>query len=270
MKDIEKFQEQLTAMIRETAVTFPYPPTPDIAAQVRHRLASPPPFRQTRLAWALAVLIMALGLLMAVPQVRAAVIEMVRAGAITIFVSEPTPTAIPDRPDNEEDSGLPPLNSTLSNLAELITLEDAQSQANFSLRLPADHQYGPPDRIYLQEVPDPAHPSQDGQLVIMVWLDPVQPEVSRLRLYQIGLDSYGFKQAIRTAVAETRVNGQNAFWIKGGHRISLQIGSEQESYFVESDVLIWVENNITYRLESQLPLEEAVKIAESLKDVRSK
>jgi hypothetical protein len=34
---------------------------------------------------------------------------------------------------------------------------------------------------------------------------------------------------------------------------------------IEGHVLIWKEGDITYRLETDLPVEEAVKIAESLK-----
>jgi hypothetical protein len=33
---------------------------------------------------------------------------------------------------------------------------------------------------------------------------------------------------------------------------------------VEGNILIWEQGGITYRLETNLPLEEAVKIAESL------
>jgi hypothetical protein len=36
---------------------------------------------------------------------------------------------------------------------------------------------------------------------------------------------------------------------------------------INGHVLIWEEGNITYRLETALPLEEAIKIAESLQPI---
>ena len=41
-----------------------------------------------------------------------------------------------------------------------------------------------------------------------------------------------------------------------------------ERRLVEGHVLIWTENNVTYRLETGLPVEQAIKIAESLKPVQ--
>lgn len=273
MKNTEQMQEQMAVMLREMAVSFPYPPTPDIAGQVRRRLASPPRPRQALLAWALAVLLIAVGLLLAVPQVRAAVFEMIRAGAITIFVGEPTPTAVPPTPVSEAGPVIPPsatptpppLETAVSEIAGLTTLEEAHAQARFPLRLPLA--YGEPDAVYLQEIPDPG---LDGQVAILVWLDPARPERARLRLYQIDLAWYALKQAAVEAVSQTKVNGQTAYWIEGGHQIQLQNDPGQESYFVEYHVLVWTEGEITYRLESEMSLSEAVEVAGSLRPVREK
>jgi hypothetical protein len=260
MNDKEQMQEQMATLVQERAVSFPYPPTPDIAGQVRRRLTSPPPHRwQTRLAWALVVVLMAMGLLLTVPQVRAAVFEIIRAGAITIFVGEPTPTAVPTTPVSEEGLALPLLETVVTEITGLTRLEDAQTQMRFPLRQPPA--YGPPDEVYLQKIADP---DLDGQVAIMVWLDPVQPERAHLRLYQIGMAFYGLKRASIEAVEQTEVNRQTAYWVEGGHQIQLPNEQEQESYFVEDNVLIWVEGEITYRLESDLSLAEAVQVAESL------
>ena len=102
----------------------------------------------------------------------------------------------------------------------------------------------------------------------MVWLDPAQPERLRLRLDQIDMPFYGLKRASIEAVTQTEVNRQTAYWVECGHQIELQNGQEQESYFVEGNVLIWEEGEITYRLESDLSLAEAVQVAESLIPVK--
>lgn len=262
MNESDQTQKQITMLLRETAAAFPYPPTPDVAGQVRRRLAAPPQRQQRRLAWGLAALLLVAGLLLAVPQVRAAVFEIIRAGAITIFVGEPTPTAVAPTPGSQSEAivpptaTLPPLATAVSAYGELTTLADAQAQIDFSLRLPPT--YGPPDEVYLQD-------SRDGAIVILAWLDPTQSERMRLRLHQTRVFAYGLKQAAVDAVAQTEINGQTAYWVEGGHRIRLQDG---QSYTVTNNVLIWVEENVTYRLEGELTLEEAVKVAASLEPIQ--
>jgi hypothetical protein len=247
------------AVIRETAASFPYPPTPDVAAAVRGRIAGPvrpsSPVR-VRLAWAIALLLLIVAGVLAVPQARAAVFEIIRAGAIIIFAGEPTPAVASPTPLSQDDSSA---GTAVFELAGRTTLEEAQAQVSFPLRIPLAE--GMPAEVYLQKLPDPG---LDEQVVIMLWRDPAQPERVRLRLHQIGSPYYGLKQASISAVTQTEVNGQPAYWLEGGHRLLLENGPEQESYFVEGNVLIWADGTITYRLESELSLEEAVHIAESL------
>lgn len=247
------------AAIRETAASFPYPPTPDVTAAVREHLAAPAhpssPVR-ARLAWAIALLLLIVAGVLAVPQARAAVFEIIRAGAIIIFAGEPTPAVASPTPPTQSES---PPGTAAFPLAGRTTLEKAQAQVSFSLRIPLTE--GMPAEVYLQKLPDPG---LGEQVVIMLWRDPAQPERVRLRLHQIGSPYYGLKQASISAVTQTEVNGQPAYWLEGGHQLLLDSGPEQESYFVEGNVLIWADDAITYRLESELSLEEAVHIAESL------
>lgn len=257
------------AALQETAASFPYPPTPDVVAGVRQRLAAPPPHwsrlvvpsaPRTRRRWAAAILLLLLaGTLLVVPPVRAALVAFFRAGAITIFVGEPTPTLASTQVPSMTP---PPLLETAPGVR--VTLAEAQAQAGFPLRLPLE--YGTPDEVYVQPLPDPG---LAGQVVIMVWRDPAQtslPEQPRLRLYQIGAEEYGLKQAAMQAVREAWVHGQNAFWVEGGHVIQLPAGP----YLVEQDVLIWTGGSVTYRLESGLSLAEAVQLAESLREIAPK
>src|SRR5262249_46761510 len=79
--------------------TFPYPPTPDIATAVRGRLnrgAQPARALPTRrLLWVALIVLLILGGLLAVPQVRAAILEWLQIGGVRIFVTEPTATSTP-------------------------------------------------------------------------------------------------------------------------------------------------------------------------------
>ncbi len=92
----EQSFELLETSLQAAAHDFPYPLTPDIARAVRQRLAMEPrqaAMRRMRLAWAAAIAVLILAGLLAVPQVRAAVLEALRIGAIRIFLTEPTPTS---------------------------------------------------------------------------------------------------------------------------------------------------------------------------------
>jgi hypothetical protein len=83
-----------------------------------------------------------------------------------------------------------------------------------------------------------------------------------LALYQIYGPEYVTK--FHTQVEEPMVNGRQAFWLQGGHFLQLADGRNENLLFVEGNVLLWSVGDVTYRLESGLSLEEALRIAESL------
>jgi len=89
--------ERLEAWVRLTARGFPYPPTPDLASRRRAGALAPRAEPRARLAWALAAGIVALAALLAVPQTRAALINVLQIGVVRIFLASPTPplTATP-------------------------------------------------------------------------------------------------------------------------------------------------------------------------------
>ncbi|MFQ5401686.1 MAG: hypothetical protein ACE5E7_19070 [Anaerolineae bacterium] len=248
----EEAVAQWQQRLRETAASFPYPATPDVAGAVQQRLAA----RQTRsipvrrrLAWGIALLLLIISGLMAVPQVRAAVLRIVRAGAITIFVSEPTTPNAPGPSVSDE---------FIFDLATPTTLAEAQARAKIPLKLPTyPPDLGAPDHVYIEE-------ADRQSAIIMVWLKPGQADEVRLSLYHIEVDDYAYKTAEHIKI--TRVNGREAFWLDAPHYFRLGNGRYQPWRFVAGNVLIWwPSEDVTYRLESGLPLAEAVRIAESLK-----
>lgn len=265
-------------VVEETAATFTYPPTPDVAGAVRRRLRQQTTTRparlltsRPRLVWALVLFLLLAGGLMAVPQVRAAVLQVLRVGAVTIFVTEPMPTAEPATAQPSMAATSPAetpttvtvlsptpasLTDSLRNLAGTTTLAQAQARADFPLRLPAyPPGLGPPDRVYYQELLN--------SVVVLLWLEPERPQEVRLALYLIEGEDFGIKKEV-TMVQETIVNSNPAIWVVGQHLLQLRDGRVEPWYFVEGNVLIWFDGEITYRLESGLSLAETVRIAESL------
>jgi hypothetical protein len=237
--------------LRATASAFQYPPTPDISGAVRKRIArrSRPSSSRRGLLWAAIILLVSLCALLAIPQVRATVLEFLRIGAVHFFVNEPPTPA----------TTATPLRSVL-DLAGETTLATAQSQVTFPIRLPGyPADLGRPDHVFLQDL--------GGSVVVLVWMDRVQPDKVRLSLHQIDKDVYAGKTPSRN-FEQTTVNGQPAVWTEGPYMLLFMVDGRPTNDFrrlITGHVLVWVESTITYRLETDLPLDEAIRIAESLR-----
>jgi hypothetical protein len=238
---LERFAERIQGL----AAGFRYPPTPDIAARLQQRRARPA--RRPRLAWAVAIVLVIAAGLLTVPAVRAAVVEIVKFGAVRIFLGGPTPTPLP-----------PTGHLSLSELPGETTLEAARASAEIPIRLPSyPSDLGPPDRVYLL--------NGFGGIVILVWEDPNYPDLARLALFEIPpgpIVNKLFPERIESA----SVAGRPAIWTTGDHFVELIMESRQELVLVRGNVLIWSLEGVTYRLETTLSLEEALRIAESLEE----
>ncbi len=245
---MDEMNSSFEKQVQQWAVAFDYPPTPDIAGKVRPLLTQAAPRKpqpSRRLAWVLALLLLAASLL-AVPSVRAALVQILRAGGITIFVGEETAV-----------NGIPPLLSDqLPALTLPITLDEAVARFP-NVQLPTV--LPPPDDVLLHEEPvwDTA--------VIFLWRDEANPQEVGLSLYQIQVAQYAYKGS--EMLEMTAVNGNQAFWLVGPHYFRLRDSSAEEWLFVDGSVLIWWDGDVTYRLEGAASLAEALRIAESLEPI---
>jgi hypothetical protein len=86
-----------------------------------------------------------------------------------------------------------------------------------------------------------------------------------MSLQEIASGSWTIAKFNPPVIQETRVNGQRAIWTEGTYMLQTTNGDYVERRLVVGHVLVWARKDITYRLETDLPLEEAIKIAESLK-----
>ena len=266
----------------EVTRRFSYPPTPDVAEAVMKRLESGGrPRARMRSAWAvtgLLVLLLAV-LLFAVPSVRAEIVRFFQVGVVRIFPADATQTAIPASPQvpstatpatSLEGTRTPqatttPLSSqseplysiTASGLAGETSLEVARDSLPFPIRLPEyPPDLGAPDRVFLQE---------NDQMVILAWTESDNPDEARLSLHEIGPESVIIGKFEPRVIQETQVSGNYAVWVEGPYLVQLTNDTYNWRRLMEGNTLIWEEKKITYRLETDLSLEEAVKIAESLK-----
>jgi len=132
--------------VRSLARSLPYPPTPDFSRRAAAWMSpqrQPKYSLQRQATWIVVGLAILLIALIAVPPVRAQLIQWIRIGAVEIFRLEPTPTPSPVAPSVPAVSpSLTPaptptiLHSPL-DLAGQTTLEAAREKVvSFPIRLP--------------------------------------------------------------------------------------------------------------------------------------
>jgi hypothetical protein len=252
------------AQVRAIASRTEYPRTPDIAGSVTARLRSSthPRFISKAAAWSLTVVLILISSLMLIPPARAAILEFIQVGVVRIFRTGATPEApsitvpITATPAITPQPWIP----ILEALAGDMTLEEAQEKVDYQILLPSyPSDLGEPDRIFVQDA--------QGAMTILVWLDPQEPDQIQMSLHFLPPESWAIKKVEPTVIEETSVNGQYAVWTTGPYPLRLENGNIEFLRMIEGHVLIWKNGTITYRLETALPLEEAIKIAESLQPV---
>lgn len=275
--------EQAVAQI---ARRFEYPATPDIVAGIGQRTTDHGPQPTVggrwgtgvalpdRLAWAALVITLLLAGALAVPQTRAALLTFfARIGAIDIFIDD---TALPATPTDGENilqqpATIPPTTTTaatskpttapdesvshsmaLFELGRATTLDEARRRSDFPLAVPAA--LGEPDEVY-------RHGNVDLPAVTLVWRD---VDGEPLSLTEIGIGEFARKMVGEEGVKYILIGDRPGVWIEGPHTVQLLGYQEAGSLPIRSNVLIWADGDITYRLEGDLSEEEMVEIAESL------
>jgi hypothetical protein len=176
-------------------------------------------------------------------------LDFFQIGAVRIFpTAPPAATPVPSLTPG-------PLIPGLFDLAGETTLSSAREQVPFPILLPSyPPDLGEPDLVFVQK---------DGPMVILVWLD-ASGKKPLLSLHEIAPGAITLTKMEPQVILETQVNGQYAVWATGPYVLELRNGDRDVRRLVAGDALIWKAGEITYRLETQLPLEEALKIAESL------
>jgi hypothetical protein len=239
--------------LRNIAARATYPPTPQLRTRVVAALDAPArqsaPSRRTPVAFgpravaaAAIIVFVAVAAILAVPSSRSAVADLFDVEGSKIDIV-PTTTPIPVAP-----VGLPPA-------AERITIDDLGDAIGYSPLLPADNR--DPRETYIFRY--------GTQAVGIIRYDEYDLWEARLEA-----ETYFGKEADpRLTVTDTFVGDAPAHWVSGGpHFVGYvdALGNRIESSerIVESNTLIWNNRDTFLRLETNLPLDEALRIAESL------
>jgi len=224
---------ELEAALRELGRDMAFPPTPDIASTIRARLERPRLWRRP-LAIALAVLVVAIGAVFAVPQARTAILDWLGLRNVSIVRVEK----------------LPPVPATgRLDLGRRVTLGEAKSRAPWLL-VP-DRK---PDSVYLGN-------SLPGGKVTLLWGTP-----SEVRLLLTEVTGEAFIEKIVQGDTEVELVdiGQAGAWFQGPHVVMFR---DRRGVFHESSprlaasTLVWQTGDVTLRLEGDLSKEEALRLA---------
>lgn len=245
-----------------------YPATPRLAARVRATLEAE---QRRRIVWlprpafiALAALVIAFALLIAFPETRDALAQFL--GLRTVRIIPITPTATPTI--SNTPSSLPtPTPLTLSTQSRVpptqccqTTLQDARIRAKFKILLPPGQT---PSQVYMQDLPGFG---SGAQQVILVFGDPGAPQFT---LFEATNFLYGKMVSGGTVIEETQVKRQRALWLTGAPHLLVYLDANGQPRFdsersVNANTLAWEIGEVTYRLETPLSKEEAIRLAESL------
>jgi hypothetical protein len=257
-----------TALAYPSATSGPI----DIAAIVRQRLVARPPARGSsgihgwigRRPVRRSVLVAIAAIL-----VLAAIAGAVGLGlpGIRIVFGGPTPPPPSSSPTpTTEPAPSTPLGIAMG-LGVNVPVDEAARLANLDLILPRDPAIGPPDEAFVlanraallwSGRPGlPADPGTGVGLLISEFHGHVDEGY-----YQKTLDN-------SSTVTPVTVNGKPGFWISGSPHFFYYVdptGKDvDDSHRTVGDTLLWADGDVTYRLESQLSMEQAIRLAESLR-----
>ena len=243
--------ERLEAAISSLANEIEWPQGSDLSLRVIERIEAKPSLSRRWLALGTAVLIALVFLLS--PPGREAVAWLLRVGGIRVELTE---SEVPSTPP-----------ATLVNGRE-TSLADAQTAVAFDLKRPL--LLSAPDSVQLLTW-------GGGQQVAMLWAASSDlPEVfdSGIGLLLIQFEARVdqellLKQAPEsTEIEPVRVNGERGYFLSDApHTVFFESSDgliTDDQLRLTGNVLVWMSNGVTYRIESGLGLRDSLEIAESL------
>lgn len=248
----------VTARLGEAPAAAPVPPSP--AARARRWLAGLAGWRRLAAA-GLAVVLLAAAVLVASPGTREAVARRLGLRGIGVEVGGPPPPTVTTTPGGRLELGL----------GDRVTLEEARRRVDWPVLVPAAAGLGRPDAVYVNEaVPAggrvdlvyrarpglPASPFTDVGLLITEFQGQPTPEFLK-------------KVTAMGVVEQVTVGGEPGYWFSGEpHFFTYQDAAgtlREEQTRLAGNTLIWQRGDLTLRLEGELPKEEAIRIAESMR-----
>jgi hypothetical protein len=238
---------ELERALRSVGRNLDYPAAPDLSGPVRRRLEQGErprqPLQRRTLVVALAVLAVAVGAVMAVPQARSTILDWFGIGGVTIrYVEE-----------------LPPVDKATEDLGlgERVSLGEARRSAGFPILVPKIEKLDRPPRVY--------HRPEARQVAFLYGSE----EKPKLLITQAGVGGAIEKLVGMATEVESVAIGDGKFgvWLSGDKHAMFYPGVEEEEPFrlVGNALVFESETGITVRIEAEISKEEAIRIARSMR-----
>jgi hypothetical protein len=267
----------LEAALADLATALDFPATPDLAAAVGARLEqaparAPSPARPgRRLRWpagwrrlaavGLAAVLLAAVVLVASPGTREAVARRLGLRGIGVQIGGPPPATVTTTPGARLDLGL----------GDRVTLDEARRRVGFPVVVPSAPGFEQPDAVFVDQAALP------GGRVDLVYR--ARPGLPASQFTDAGLLVTQFqgrptpeflkKVAVMGMVEEVTVGGEPGYWFSGEPHFFTYVDAagefREEQTRLAGNTLIWQRGDLTLRLEGELPKDEAIRIAESMR-----
>ena len=227
-----ELERALVALGRELDI----PAEPDLRSRVRERIERRRP-RHRRAAVLAVALLAALGIALAVPPARSAILRFFHIGSVTIERVDTLPAA------RER--------SLVAGLGPPLTLGEAEKSSGVSLILNAPR----PRRFY----------AQPGLIATLLHY-----RGTSVLLAELGGDQMGLTK--KFAAPDTRVEpapiGSFGLWLEGGKHVLMWAPASGEIRQLErrlaGNVLVWAVGNRTYRLEGGLNMGQMLELGRQI------
>jgi hypothetical protein len=257
MPELDVLEQQLLGL----GSAIEWPATPDLAPAVSRGLAPHPRWFESRWALAAAVVIIAVGVLLANPPSRDAIAHWINVR--THFQQVPhlaTPTPLPSGPIGKR-----------LGLGDPTTLPAARTAVSWQVLVPGS--LGAPDEVYV-EAP-PLGPVGDD--VALVYRSPQGIPDSNLTGVavlvtevqgKISSNSFGKTLGPGTTLEAVTVAGHPGYWISGAPNVFFLIDAagnvRYETLRLATNTLLIDEGGTIVRIEGDLTKTQALQIAASL------
>jgi hypothetical protein len=254
--------------VRAIAAAAAYPPTPqlrarvldaiaaDAAATARSRRSGPPPILRFAIVASIAAAVVGIAIALSVPSSRSAIadffgIEGSRIEVLPTLAPGVTPTPFPTP-------------AGIESYATPSSLDGVRRDFGFVAALPPGE--AEPDAVYVADY-------LSAQAVILHY--------ESFDLWEVRLSAGTFNKGVPiqpvfdklvgsgTKIEDLTINGSAAAWISGGAHIVRYVDANGRTVdasvrTVARNTLVWHNDAFFYRLETDLPEAEAIRIANSL------
>jgi hypothetical protein len=238
----------------DLAIHLDHPTAPDLPARVRARIedaVAPPGRRPLRIRARVAIAAVA-ALAVGGVTLGPAIADWLGIDGVRVRQEAPPVTAVGQSLD----------------LGEAVSHDDAEAQVGFDLQVPG--RLGDPDELWIDHA---------ALVPIVTLVYRPRPGLPAAELTGAGALLSELRGAVddRTVIDKfardarvelVRVNGARALWIEGAHEVAMLAPDGRivvERVRLAANVLLWERDGITFRLESVLTRDAAIRIAASVR-----